>query len=132
MIVQKTPQRRRRTAFTLLELMVVVALLVVLAGVGGYYFLKQLGTGQKKAAMAQVQVIASAAQMYATDHNGTLPQTLQQLTQRDDYGGPYIEPKNLLDPWQKPYNYDPSGQHNQGVKPDVWCQAQDGTLIGDW
>jgi len=132
MIVQKNHQRRRRTAFTLMELMVVVALLVVLAGVGGYYFLKQLNTGQKKAAAAQVGVIANAAQMYATDHNGQLPQSLQQLTTRDDYGGPYLEPKGLVDPWQKQYQYDPSGQHNQGVKPDVWTTAQDGTVIGDW
>lgn len=133
MIVQKNQQRRKRAAFTLMELMIVTALLVVLAGVGGYYLLKQFGTGQKKAAQAQVQAIAGACISYAADHSGTLPQSLSQLTQRDaENFGPYMEPKSLIDPWQHPYQYDPNGAHHGGAKPDVWTTAPDGTQIGDW
>lgn len=132
MTVQKTQQRRRRAGFTLMELMIVTALLVVLAGVGGYYLLKQFSTGQKKAAQAQVQAIAGACITYAADHSGTLPQGLQQLTVRDEAGGPYMEPKSLIDPWQHPYQYDANGQHHGGAKPDVWTTAPDGTQIGDW
>jgi len=131
MILQISPQRRRRTAFTLMELMVVVALLVILAGVGGFYFMKQLENGKKKTAKAQTKTIAEAAQMYYTDHQ-QFPATLQVLTVRDDQGGPYIEPSAIITPWQTPYGYDPSGAHNQGLKPDVWAQAPDGTQIGNW
>jgi hypothetical protein len=38
----------------------------------------------------------------------------------------------LIDPWGRPYNYDPNGPRNNGNKPDIWAVAPDGALIGNW
>jgi general secretion pathway protein G len=132
MIVQKTQRRQKREAFTLMELMIVVALLVVLAGTGGFYYMRTLESGKKKAAQTQVNTIADQVQMYYLDHNSTFPPSLQALSQADQTGTPQMAAKDLMDPWQKPYQYDPNGSHNGGSKPDVWTTAPDGTVIGNW
>lgn len=126
---------QRRPAFTLMEMLVVVAIIIVLAGVGGYYLLGQLGQSRESAAKAQIQILTKAVQSYMIDHNGTPPNSLQELLQRDEMGkGPYLDSQEvLLSPWGAPYQYDPSGRNNNGMKPDIFVKSQDGTRdIGNW
>jgi hypothetical protein len=84
------------------------------------------------AARAQVKVLEKALQTYFVKNN-EYPTSLDVLTTvQPDGGKPYVETKALIDPWDKPYQYDLSGKRNNGKKPDVWAVAPDKTLIGNW
>ena len=107
------PRLPRRLAFTLMEMLVVVAIIVVLAGIGGAYLMGQLIDSKVSAAKLQARVISQAIEMYAIDHNATLPTSLDVLLQRDPNGkGPYLKSSDALkDPYGNPFypQYDPSG-----------------------
>jgi general secretion pathway protein G len=140
MLLRQESQRQRRSAFTLMEMLVVVAIIVALAGIGGFFLLGQLSGAQEDIAKTQVKgPLTQACQAYFIRHK-EYPQNLQQLTQRDPANGnaPYLDSADaLLDPWGHPYQYDASGQQNNGTKPDIWTMApQSGgnvqTKIGNW
>lgn len=133
MKLQQKELNRRRAGFTLMEMLVVVAIIVALAGIGGYYLMGALTGGQKDVARTQVKgTLTNACQAYYLKHS-QWPDTLQQLTVKDDMGMIYLENQDaLLDPWKKPYQYDKSGQKNNQTKPDIYTTAPDGEIIGNW
>ena len=123
-----------RAGFTLMELLVVVALLVVLAGTGGVIYMNYLEGAKEDVAKSQVQVLTEAAQMYQIK-TGSYPPDLNTLTQPTADGKvASLETSALIDPWQRPYQYQYPGQHHPGQnKPDVWSTGPDGnTQIGNW
>ena len=123
-----------RAGFTLMELLVVVALLVVLAGTGGVIYMNYLEGAKEDVAKSQVQVLTEAAQMYQIK-TGSYPPDLNTLTQPTADGkAASLEVSALIDPWQRPYQYQYPGQHHPGQnKPDVWSTGPDGnTQIGNW
>jgi general secretion pathway protein G len=136
MIVRKGTQVRatraiRRSAFTLLEILVVVAIIVVLAGVGGTYLLQRADEAKEGTAKGQIKTLTDAAQTYKLN-NGDYPASLEAMTQAQPNGGsPLIEADQLRDPFNQPFGYDPSGSHNGGMKPDIWCNRP-GRQIGNW
>lgn len=90
------------------------------------------GAAESAAAKAQVIVLTQAAQAYFIK-NQKWPQSLQALVERDDFGTQYIEKKeHLLDPWKKPFLYDPTGPKNEGLKPDIWSVTPSKAIIGNW
>ena len=123
-----------RGGFTLMELLVVVALLVVLAGTGGVIYINFLKGAKEDVARTQVQTLAEAAQMYSITHGGTYPPDLNTLTQPGADGKIFLETSALIDPWQRPYQYQYPGQHHPGQnKPDIWSTGEDGNeQIGNW
>ncbi len=125
--------RTRRAAFTLLEMLVVVAIIVALAGVGTYFLFGAMRDSEKDIARIKCKALGDVCVQYSIK-NHSFPQSLQLLLQKDQKGyGPYLEePDALVDPWGKPFNYDPSGQRNRGRRPDISTQAPDGTIIGNW
>ena len=132
MKIRNTQNRQRRAAFTLMEMMVVVAIIVALAGTGIYYMAEQADKGTQAAVKAKIKSLTDTAVMYKTQHQGEWPQSLQQLTQPDANGNKaYLRDDDLLDPWLRPYTYDPTGANNQGNLPDISCQTQWG-LICNW
>jgi len=123
-----------RAGFTLMELLVVVALLVVLAGTGGVIYMNYLEGAKEDVAKSQVQVLTEAAQMYQIK-TGSYPPDLNTLTQPTADGkAASLETSALIDPWQRPYQYQYPGQHHPGQnKPDVWSTGHDGNQqIGNW
>ena len=123
-----------RAGFTLMELLVVVALLVVLAGTGGVIYMNYLEGAKEDVAKSQVQVLTEAAQMYQIK-TGSYPPDLNTLTQPTADGKvASLETSALIDPWQRPYQYQYPGQHHPGQnKPDVWSTGHDGNQqIGNW
>jgi general secretion pathway protein G len=117
----------RRAAFTLMEMMVVVAIIVALAGVGIFYMAGQADEGNKARVKANIKSLTDACVIYKAQHNGQFPQSLADLTQKDQDGfGPYIEREGIFDPWGREYTYDPSGQQNQTMKPDITCTMPGG------
>lgn len=127
-------KRHVRAGFTLIEMMVVVAIIVALAGIGIFYMAGQADEGNKTKVRADIKSLTQASIAYKTQHAGAWPDSLQALMVRDDQGyGPYIaNQENLLDPWGRPYNYDPSGQKNNGLTPDIWCDSQQFGVISNW
>jgi general secretion pathway protein G len=129
----------RRAAFTLMELLIVVAIIVVLAGLGGTFLFGQLASAKMQAAQAKAYEIGKAIEMYKLDHD-QFPAGLEALLQKDADGkGPYLKSLDAIkDPWDRKFEYDPSGSNNKrvgdvGGTPDVFCTVPDsGQTVGNW
>jgi hypothetical protein len=86
-------------------------------------------------AKIKANAVASAAQRYLVK-TGNLPASLQDLLTPPGGGLPYVEADFLTDPWGLPFQYDPNGPHNKGLKPDVWSIGPDASdpkgRLGNW
>jgi general secretion pathway protein G len=125
--------RRRRAAFTLMEMLVVVAIIVALAGIATYFLIPALAQGQRDIARTSAMNLGKVVMTYKIQHH-TYPGSLQQLTQNQPNGGPpLLEPNDLKDPWGGTYQMDPSGQMNQGRRPDIFTiDPSDNSKVGNW
>ena len=135
MLTRKSAERRRRAAFTLMEMLVVVAIIVALASIGGFFIMGALSDTQKDTASLQVKgALTAGVQAYAIKHSGRYPENLQQLLLKDEFGGPYLDnPDVLIDPWKQQYQYDIQGTQNNGLKPDIWTvDPKTNEKIGNW
>jgi general secretion pathway protein G len=131
--LQRNLRRAARKGFTLMEMLVVVAIIVALAGIGGYYYLQRLDDAKKQVAATQTkQTLTTAVETYKIDHDDW-PPSLDMLLQRTADGkGPYLNSADaLIDPWGRPYQYNPQGPNNGGMKPDIWSESPVGQ-IGNW
>jgi general secretion pathway protein G len=130
-MVRTSNNRRRRAGFTLMEVLIVMAIIVIIVSLGGVSVFRAYEDAKKSAAQTNAYSISQAAQLYYV-HFKSFPDNLQQLVAPPDGHDAFIEPNALVDPWGGSFQYDPSGQHNGGRKPDVWTTAKDGTICGNW
>ena len=112
----RTARIHSAAGFTLVELMVVLAIIAMLAGVVMYNLAPNLLQGKQTTAQAQIQVLSTALQSYASQQ-GRLPtqdQGLQALIEKPTRPpvpprfpeGGYLTSRELpLDPWGAPYLY---------------------------
>jgi len=125
----------RRAAFTLMELLVVVAILVVLAAVAVPSYFTYVDYSKRSAAKTSAFNIGKAVEAYHAA-TGEWPQSLQQLTQRDNNSGigATLRPEQLIDPYGQQYQYvPPPSPHNGETGPDVFTVVPgEGTQIGNW
>lgn len=127
---------RRRSAFTLIEVLLVAGILAVLAA---FAIPSLMGTATKakidlaKAAIGPNGPIAKALDSYKWDM-GQYPDTdegiaalFQSKNQVDDerYNGPYVKNDRITDPWNNPFEYRAPGEfHEDGF--DLWSRGPDG------
>jgi len=130
---------RRRSAFTLIEVLLVAGILAVLAA---FIVPNLFGQATKakidisKAAVLRNGSIAKALESYKWDM-GKYPDTDEGLAalfqskdkKKDDerYNGPYMDGvfEQLKDPWGNPYEYRFPGDINEELY-DLWCRGPDG------
>ena len=128
-------RRRRRSGFTLLEILLVVGLLALLASFVIPNLVNSGETAKKnlsKAAIGPNGPLMQAIDLYKFN-TGVFPDDLKYLYEKpnDDaiakkWTGPYIkDPSGLKDPWDNDYMYNPKGTHNEG-RVDLWSKGPDG------
>lgn len=135
---KKNYSNRRRSGFTLVELLLVLTILAILAGI---VLPSMVGRGQQAkitAAKSDISSFSTALGIYEVD-NGGFPKGrngLQSLVQRpnnaQNWHGPYLQDKTTvpLDPWGNPYVYECPGKHNP-TSFDLMSMGPDGRIGGD-
>lgn len=135
MIVQQqhSQQKRRRSAFTLLEILVVVGIIVALAGMAIFYLGPQSDKTDRNLAIAKMKKIEQALDIFYTDHK-QYPQQLTDLLQAVDGAPPIIKDQEAItDPWGTIFGYDPDAVDQQGVnRPKLYVQSPKGQGLSNY
>lgn len=105
---------RLQAGFTLIELLIVIVILGLLLSLVAPTMFSKVGSSQRKTAMAQMQMLATALDTYRLDL-GDYPPNLAELRQstRPGWDGPYLPREIPMDPWGNPYQYQVPGEGNQ-------------------
>lgn len=130
---------RRRSGFTLLELVVVIIVLGLLAGLVAPQIIGRLSDAKSTTARTQIELLSVALDGYRLD-NGAYPTTDQGLAALRDkptrppvpsnWRGPYLRKAVPLDPWGRAYLYKAPGEKNAGAF-DLESLGRDGRVGGD-
>lgn len=121
---------RRRTAFTLVELMVVLVILGLLASVVTVSVNDYLITGRQTTARSEIAQIANAVELFYTEY-GRYPSNeegLAILKRKDQRHPAGIIQGDLQDPWGRDYLYIYPGLHGTF---DILSYGADGQEGGD-
>jgi general secretion pathway protein G len=104
-------RRRPVRGFTLIELLIVIVILGLLLSLVAPTMFSKVGSSQRKAALAQMQMLSTALDTYRLDV-GDYPKSLVELRQGSAPGwdGPYLPREIPLDPWGNPYVYSLAGE----------------------
>lgn len=121
---------RRRSGFTLIEILLVVVIIGILAGIG----IPALSGKSDKAKVAQAQGNINMLGMGIREYeimNGDYPSSLDGLL-NESKGGPFLEKKSIpMDPWGKPYVYQAPGANNTHTF-DLSCTSPKGQSVNNW
>ncbi len=100
-MTNQTP--RRRSGFTLIEIMLVVVIIGILAAVAVPKLGHNLGKAQINATRGTISAMDTAIDSYMLDHSAKLPPSLQDLL-------PYLKNAKSLpkDGWGKDFTYTPN------------------------
>jgi general secretion pathway protein G len=129
---------RRRTGFTLIEILVVIVVIAILATLVAPNIFQHVGAAKDATAKSQIEMLSAALDAYRLD-NGHYPSTEQGLNALwekptidppPNWRGPYLRKPVPPDPWQRPYVYLFPGQQNVNGY-DLLSYGLDGKPGGD-
>ncbi len=131
-------RRRTRKGFTLVELLVVVLIISMLAALLAPRMFKGLGKAKADIARAKMTIIEDSLARFQYDcgrfpdeSEGGLDALLVAPPDlADKWGGPYLKRSQLVDPWDRPYQYFPEGEYNPGSF-DLVSLGADGEVGGE-
>jgi general secretion pathway protein G len=121
----------QRSGFTLMEILIVLAILAVIISLVLPNFLGAQQDANKKIARTAVASVEEAAKIYAAQHEGEFPPTIDALltNQGNDpkWAGPYLDKGKVpMDPWGNAIQYQCPGTHQgTGAEPDIWSMGKD-------
>ena len=99
MLVQRVTQTRRRSAFTLLEVLVVVAIILVLASVSTVAVLQIQKENKGDTAKINAMNLEKALKTYILKNDGNPPNAIDDILRYVDGN----DPNKLIDPWGNKY-----------------------------
>jgi prepilin-type N-terminal cleavage/methylation domain len=105
--------RRRRSGFTLVELLLVVCILGILAAVVVPNIMGHDEEARRTATRTSIKTLAGQVQVFAMRHNGKLPDSLDELSQSTGDEQPLIDEGSLSDSWGTPFQYTKQGKKFQ-------------------
>lgn len=135
---------RKIEGFTLVELLIVIVIIGLLAGIVGPKLFKNIGKSETATARVQVETLSKALDNYRIDvgHYPTQSEGLKALqhnmTNNENWNGPYLKKELKNDPWGYAYQYSIPGKYSDDY--DVYSLGKDnqegGELenkdIGNW
>lgn len=131
----RSPGFRGRTAnlgFTLLEIVIVITLIGLILGVVATRIMGSQAKAEYKLAGTKLETIAAKIDEYESD-TGVLPESLDNLVTAPSgvqgWLGPYVQAKDLKDPWQQPLQYHKPG--GEGKRYEVVSLGADRAAGGD-
>ena len=134
------PKKRKRKAFTIVELLVVVIIISMLAVFVTPTLFKGLGKTKAQLTRAKMGTIDQAIGRFYMDCN-RYPDDSEGLdiltspvppdgVEEQNWGGPYLKQSDLLDFWDRPFIYVAEGEINPGSY-DLISLGQDGMDGGE-
>src|SRR6202035_1302650 len=96
----------------------------------------KLGPSKKDRAKLDCKNLEQLITSYFAKHD-KYPENLEALAQTHSNGSPpLVSEKGLIDPWGRPYHYDPQKLHPKTERPLIWSDGpnpgEDGSKISNW
>jgi general secretion pathway protein G len=129
---------RRRSGFTLIEILVVIVVIAILATLVAPNVFQHVGSAKSATAKSQIEMLSTTLDAYRLS-NGAYPSTEQGLGALYErpaidppatWNGPYLRKPVPLDPWGNAYIYVYPGEQNPNGF-DLYSLGADGLPGGD-